>query len=280
MTTVPTRPLRKGVVLIVEDEPALARAISGSLERNAGFKCLSMDCTEQALERVRKRIDNFEFIIVDLNMPMMSGTAMITSLREEGFPIPALIISGDIRPEDEIIARHLLYCETMKKPFNMQDLLEKVQLMVEKFGIHTTMTSLSQAVDVLGQTLASFDVKAHVEIALETTTASLTSPPGAGVTTRVLASRANLEKAIHGVSAIHVVKQFWGSWVFHSIVWPTILLVTSILAAQANDLREHAKQIEGVQGQYQKVQDSQTLISRDLGDIKQVLKTTQPSPGP
>ena len=67
-------------VLMVEDEPALAAAVSEALE-DAGYR---VDCAgdgQQALERVQQTV--YDVVICDLKMPRMDGRAFYLGDRED-----------------------------------------------------------------------------------------------------------------------------------------------------------------------------------------------------
>ncbi len=84
MTTSPS-------VLIIEDEPRLRDVLSDAL-RSWGLTSTTARSGEEAL----RSIDNHpaDILLVDLNLPGMSGIETLTELRNRGIDSPAIILTG------------------------------------------------------------------------------------------------------------------------------------------------------------------------------------------
>ena len=79
-------------ILIVDDEPVIARGMQRSLERLELFTVEIAFNGEEALERING--SGVDAMLLDINMPGMSGLELLMRLKETGTVIPTVIISG------------------------------------------------------------------------------------------------------------------------------------------------------------------------------------------
>src|SRR5882672_1098124 len=110
-------------VLVVEDEPALAAAVSEALT-DAGFVVDRAGDGEEALRRVRSK--TYDLIVCDLKMPKIDGIRFYQRLADED-PDTArrvIFVTGDVAGTD---AENFLQdsgCRWLAKPFRLGDLLK------------------------------------------------------------------------------------------------------------------------------------------------------------
>jgi DNA-binding response OmpR family regulator len=108
-------------VLVVDDDAAILRLIRLAL-LTEGFQVTVAVDGAAGLEAIQK--EDFELLILDLQMPRMDGQTMFRELRSRGFAVPVLIISafGAERARGELGAE-----AAMTKPFDVDDLLDRVK---------------------------------------------------------------------------------------------------------------------------------------------------------
>ncbi len=121
-----TEPVRGGTVLIVEDEAALAAAVSDAL-RDAGYTVTHAADGEEALTAVKGRA--FDLVICDLKMPRLDGQAFYASLVQA---VPALasrviFVTGDVAGTQAEQFLEGSGCRWLEKPFRLGDLLKAVR---------------------------------------------------------------------------------------------------------------------------------------------------------
>ena len=110
-------------MLVVEDEPALAAAVSEALT-DAGFVVDRAGDGEEALRRVRSK--TYDLIVCDLKMPKIDGMRFYQRLSDED-PDTArrvIFVTGDVAGTD---AENFLQdsgCRWLAKPFRLGDLLK------------------------------------------------------------------------------------------------------------------------------------------------------------
>jgi len=77
------------ILLLVEDDPALAQPLSGQLEKE-GFQVLKAQNGEEGLESAKQH--HPDLILLDIVMPKMNGLTMLEKLREDEWGKGAQVI--------------------------------------------------------------------------------------------------------------------------------------------------------------------------------------------
>ena len=86
-----TRPIIAGV----DDDAAVRNSLKFSLEID-GFSIRTYASAEELLGS--GNLDNFQCLVVDQDMPRMTGLELVTALRAQGVKVPALLICGRLTP--------------------------------------------------------------------------------------------------------------------------------------------------------------------------------------
>ncbi len=111
-------------VLVVDDEPAILRAVRPNLVRH-GFQVETADTGRQALESfARSRPD---VILLDLGLPDMDGLEVIQAVRaRDSTPIIVLSVRG--AEADKVAALDLGADDYLTKPFGVDELLARLRV--------------------------------------------------------------------------------------------------------------------------------------------------------
>lgn len=111
-------------ILIVDDEPAILRAVSTNLARH-GFQVRAAQTGQDAMDGVASfRPD---LVLLDLGLPDMDGFDVIRRLRERsGVPIVVLSVRGQER--DKVKALDGGADDYLTKPFGVDELLARVRV--------------------------------------------------------------------------------------------------------------------------------------------------------
>jgi EAL domain-containing protein (putative c-di-GMP-specific phosphodiesterase class I)/CheY-like chemotaxis protein len=112
----------RGLILLVDDEPGIARAYGRSL-RLAGFTVVTAADGHEAATAARER--SFDVIISDIAMPGMDGISLLRAIREHDLDVPFIIMTGG--PAVDSAARAMEYgaLRYLIKPI-APDILEEV----------------------------------------------------------------------------------------------------------------------------------------------------------
>ncbi|HMC60124.1 MAG TPA: ATP-binding protein, partial [Candidatus Solibacter sp.] len=113
-------------VLVVEDEPTVARLISDVLE-DEGFRVDTLVDGHEALERVAQ--ESYDLVVCDMRMPGLDGQHFYETLASAGNPLCQrfLFVTGDVLSSHthEFLNRHNL--PHVAKPFRVEELTERVR---------------------------------------------------------------------------------------------------------------------------------------------------------
>jgi signal transduction histidine kinase/CheY-like chemotaxis protein len=113
-------------VLVVEDEPTVARLISDVLE-DEGFHVDALLDGHEALERAAR--ESYDLVICDMKMPGLDGQRFYEMLASTGNSLYKrfLFVTGDVLSSHtyEFLERHRL--PHVAKPFRVEELTEKVR---------------------------------------------------------------------------------------------------------------------------------------------------------
>ena len=112
-------------VLLVDDEPAICKALSLALTR-AGFRCSTALSGETAMSIVRG--EHVDVLVLDLRIPDMRGDAFfeLASAMQPHLRSRTLFTTGDIteRAQELIEACR---CPMLRKPFDLKELIDWVK---------------------------------------------------------------------------------------------------------------------------------------------------------
>jgi EAL domain-containing protein (putative c-di-GMP-specific phosphodiesterase class I)/CheY-like chemotaxis protein len=110
-------------VLVVDDEPAVARTIERILTR-AGFSVVTANGGRDALAKLRHF--SFDAVISDLDMPDTDGRALLRSIRAMDLDVPFLLLTGRPDLDSAIDAVEFGAFRYLVKPVPPDDLVRVV----------------------------------------------------------------------------------------------------------------------------------------------------------
>ncbi|WP_045221254.1 HD-GYP domain-containing protein [Desulfonatronum thioautotrophicum] len=110
-------------ILIIDDEDGLRRALSAYLE-DMDYETFTAENGLQGLETLRREGRRLEAVVVDLDMPVMSGYAFIQRAVEEAPELPLVVLSGVGVVEDALRAMRLGAWDFITKPVHRMEVLE------------------------------------------------------------------------------------------------------------------------------------------------------------
>jgi two-component system KDP operon response regulator KdpE len=115
-------------VLLVEDEPALLRALMINL-RARQYDVVTARTGREALATAASRPP--DAVILDLGLPDIDGTEVIVELRRWS-KAPIIVLSGRASPGDKIGALDVGADDYVTKPFSMAELLARLRAMLRR----------------------------------------------------------------------------------------------------------------------------------------------------
>lgn len=115
-------------VLVVEDEPALARALAINL-RAAGWEVTTATTGAAALKAAAGARP--DVVLLDLGLPDMDGTEVLSGLRGWS-SVPVVVLSARQHGEDKVEALDLGADDYVTKPFAMNELMARLRAAVRR----------------------------------------------------------------------------------------------------------------------------------------------------
>jgi len=112
--------IRPRRILLVDDEE-LVRAATAEMLKEAGHVVEQFSNGAAALDCLRTRSD-FEILVTDYAMPMMTGAALIKAARKVAPALPALLITGYASETSDVPAE----VPRIEKPFRAAELLARI----------------------------------------------------------------------------------------------------------------------------------------------------------
>ena len=137
-------------VLLIEDDRATAQSIELMLKYES-FNVYTTDLGEDGVDL--GKLYDYDIILLDLNLPDMSGFQVLRSLRVAKVKTPILILSGLTGIEDKVIALGFGADDYMTKPFHKDELVARIHAIVRRSKGH------AQSVVITGDLCVNLDTK-------------------------------------------------------------------------------------------------------------------------
>jgi two-component system, cell cycle response regulator CtrA len=137
-------------VLLVEDDPATSRSIEMMLSK-ANLNVYTTDLGEEGIDLAR--LYDYDLILLDLNLPDMTGYEVLRQLRVSKVSTPILILSGLDDTENKIKGLGIGADDYMTKPFNSDELVARIHAIVRRSKGH------AQSIIQTGKVRVNLDAK-------------------------------------------------------------------------------------------------------------------------
>ena len=137
-------------VLLIEDDSATAQSIE-LMFTSESFSVYTADLGEEGVDL--GKLYDYDIIILDLNLPDMSGFQVLRTLRVSKVKTPILILSGLVGIEDKVKALGFGADDYMTKPFHKDELVARIHAIVRRSKGH------AQSVIQTGDLVVNLDTK-------------------------------------------------------------------------------------------------------------------------
>jgi two-component system, cell cycle response regulator CtrA len=137
-------------VLLIEDDNSTAQSMELMLKFE-GFNVYTTDLGGEGVDL--GKLYDYDIILLDLNLPDMSGFEVLRSLRVSKVKTPILILSALAGVEDKIRGLGFGADDYMTKPFHRDELVARVRAIVRRSKGH------AQSVIQIGDLTVNLDTK-------------------------------------------------------------------------------------------------------------------------
>ncbi len=126
-------------VLVLDDEPAIRDVVASCLQV-AGYAVVQAEAGWRVLSFARER--TFSVIVLDVNVPDMSGFDVCAQLRREGIATPVLFLTARDGGPDAAHGLRLGGDDYLRKPFDITELVARVDRLAGRSVSGPSPTSL------------------------------------------------------------------------------------------------------------------------------------------
>jgi two-component system cell cycle response regulator CtrA len=137
-------------VLLIEDDGATAQSIELML-KSESLNVYTTDLGEEGVDL--GKLYDYDIILLDLNLPDMSGYEVLRSLRVAKITTPVLILSGLAGIENKVKGLGFGADDYITKPFHKDELVARIQAIVRRSLGH------AQSVIATGDLVVNLDEK-------------------------------------------------------------------------------------------------------------------------
>jgi two-component system KDP operon response regulator KdpE len=154
--------LKKGKVLVVDDEEAIRKAVSRALT-SRGFAVQVAADGEEAIGAVRTF--DPDLVVLDLNLPELDGLSVCRQVRGWS-AVPILVLSVREDEADKVAALDLGADDYLTKPFGVDELMARVRALLRRTGQGTPgpfrFTDGDLGIDLSSHTIARGGAEIHL----------------------------------------------------------------------------------------------------------------------
>jgi two-component system cell cycle response regulator CtrA len=137
-------------ILLVEDDPTTSRSIELMLT-HANLNVYCTDMGEDGIDLAK--LYDYDLILLDLNLPDMSGHEVLRQVRQARVETPILILSGADDTENKLKGFGFGADDYLTKPFHREELVARIHAIIRRSKGH------SQSVIKTGRVAVNLDAK-------------------------------------------------------------------------------------------------------------------------
>jgi len=137
-------------ILLVEDDPTTSR----SIEMMLGHANLNVYCADLGEDGIDlAKLYDYDLILLDLNLPDMSGHEVLRQLRLARIDTPILILSGADDTDSKLKGFGFGADDYLSKPFHREELVARIHAIIRRSKGH------AQSVIRIGKLVVNLDAK-------------------------------------------------------------------------------------------------------------------------
>jgi len=118
-------------VLVIEDEPTLARLLSYNLLQE-GYETTVVEHGGEGLQEALR--NPYDLLILDVMLPGMNGFEVLSRYRQQGHATPVIILTARGAEEEIVQGLRLGADDYITKPFGVAELMARVDAVLRRSG--------------------------------------------------------------------------------------------------------------------------------------------------
>ncbi len=132
-------------VLLVEDDPTTSKSIEMMLT-HANLNVYSTDMGEEGVDLAK--LYDYDLILLDLNLPDMTGHEVLRQIRLARITTPILILSGLDDTDSKIRGFGFGADDYLTKPFHREELVARIHAIIRRSNSHSQSVISTGRIDV------------------------------------------------------------------------------------------------------------------------------------
>jgi two-component system, OmpR family, copper resistance phosphate regulon response regulator CusR len=132
-------------ILVIEDEPKVAKAILEGLEGNS-YSVAVAHTGEDGFFRANS--EHFDLVILDVMLPGRNGIEVLNAIRKQGHKIPVLLLTARDSIEDRVVGLDAGADDYLVKPFAFPELLARIRALLRRGKPESTITLRMQDLEM------------------------------------------------------------------------------------------------------------------------------------
>jgi two-component system KDP operon response regulator KdpE len=126
--------MSNATILVVDDEPQIRRVMRTTLATH-GYTVIEALSGEEALERIRD--EKIDLILLDVNLPGISGVETCRELRRTG-DVPIIMLTVRNSEHDKVMALDAGADDYVVKPFGVEELMARIRAALRRTASEET----------------------------------------------------------------------------------------------------------------------------------------------
>ncbi len=114
-------------ILIVDDTKSIHTFVKELLKKRADLQFADAYNGQEAVEVINKSANEFDLVLLDWEMPIMTGPEALQAIKESGCNIPVIMMTTRNAPDEIAKLLEMGASEYLMKPFTADILLEKIE---------------------------------------------------------------------------------------------------------------------------------------------------------
>jgi len=128
-------------ILLVEDEPGLQLTLSDRL-RGEGYRVDTAGDGQTGLDKAAT--GEFDLVLLDVMLPRKNGFDVLRDLRQRGLETPVIMLTARGQVVDTVVGLKLGADDYLSKPFEMMELLARIEARLRRRTTPPATTPVSQ----------------------------------------------------------------------------------------------------------------------------------------
>lgn len=118
-------------ILIIEDDPAIAKGLTDALTAEAFTIVVA---TDGAAGFMHAGSGKFDLVILDIMLPLKNGIDVCRDLRNNGVTTPIIMLTSKTEEIDKVIGLEIGADDYVTKPFSVRELIARIKAQLRRYS--------------------------------------------------------------------------------------------------------------------------------------------------